>query len=265
MRRLAVVFALVAAAGCGGGEPSAKSVLEKTANKLDDVRSGSLGLDLTAATADGKEVGFSVTGRFSFEPGTPLPVLDMNHADVRGKDVTKTHVLSTGTEAFVRPQDDPAYYRLPEDALSGVGRRAALGGLRIEHWMLDPVLERGDDVDTIKAKLDAVNAMNDLAGIAASVGETRLLRRIEDKDAERLRSLTGDSTITVLTGRRDQLLRRIELTIRFAPSDPSLLPEPLRALTPVSMRMTFTLSSPNSPVKVAAPASARPYSDLPKG
>ena len=260
MRPLAALALVAVLGGCGGGDATATSVLARTADELAEVRSGRLDVSLVAKAGNGKGFGFTLAGPFAFEEGRPLPVLDVTYVQTAGDRSASTKVVSTGTAAYVVAGGTA--YRLPESALGSEKPSSALGGLRIDRWLVEPVLEEGAETDTIRARLDPVNALNDVAALAGSFGQSAAIPRVEGEDAERLRTTAKNSTVVVTTGHDDRLLRTVSLTVTLEAV--SSLPEPLRGLAPVTLTMTLTLSDPNRPVSVSPPATSRPYADLPR-
>jgi hypothetical protein len=64
-----------------------------------------------------------------------------------------------------------------------------------------------------------------------------------------------DATIDVYTGKDDRLMRKLDVSVNFAPAA-----EKVKNLVGASVRFTVEISDPNRPVTVQAPTNARPYS-----
>ncbi|HEX9968811.1 MAG TPA: hypothetical protein VGB03_01630 [Acidimicrobiales bacterium] len=260
MRRWALV-ALAAVAACGTGGGGASSVLEEATEKLAEVRSGELHLRVTASTlaADAREVGFDVKGPFALsDTAGGLPKVRFAYTDLLGAKSATTTFVSDGDRAFVEhggrttpvPEDDVAHLRGKADTK----KAAALGGLRLDEWADDP--EQSEDGGTVTAEVDAVAALNDVFGVAASVGADSgsTFPRIEGKDAERFRRAVRSSRMEVETA-GDNVLRALRLVIELAPpdADKERIQRLLGRFNGARLAVTLELDRVNQPVEVSAP------------
>jgi hypothetical protein len=267
VKRLAYLLAVLALAGCGGGgEESATDILSETADNLGEIRSGDLSLDLLFSANSGEQQGFRLEGPIALEDGKLLARVD--YTQIAGGNTANTTFISTGEQMFV--EVDGVAYELPpkleaevEEAtgdleVEGLGDRIELG-----NWMRDPKLSDGGDVggtdtDHISARLDVVNAINGLLEIAAGFGGLEAPPAVEGQAAEQLRRAVEAASIDVWTGKDDRLLRRLALSIEFAPE----VPGELQSVLGLAVDFELAISDPNKDVSVSAPEDVRPYSDL---
>jgi hypothetical protein len=274
MRLAAPFLVLLALAGCGGGGGGgggeAGEVLRETADKLGEIRSGDITLELTFAAKGLGRAGFSLDGPVDLD-SKPLPTAELQVTQFAGERTDEVVFLSTGQRAYVEVGGET--YELPpelqEEVRGAAGELEAEGGLgqiELDGWIVDPQLSDGPSVagaetDRITAGLDVVNVVNGLLDIAGELGGApQGAPRVEDENAERLRQSARNTRIVVLTGKEDRLLRRLELAIDFSPSAPDKVQRVLGA----GVRFLLEVRKPNSDVSVAEPEDARPYSELSK-
>jgi hypothetical protein len=271
MRR---VYFLVAAltlvlVGCGTKQ-SAQEALSETAANMGKIRSGDLSLELTFRPRGAGKTGFTLDGPFSFEE-EPLVAGRLDYTQLRGEQGSETATfVSTGQKAYVivRGQayelspDTSAQLRVASTQLSSSG----LGSLDVGRWFEDPTLEDGGEVggtetDLIRARLNVVEVVNTLVGIASQVrGES--VAPVTGDDADQLRGAVESAQAEIWSGKDDRLLRKLELNIHF---NAQQAPERIRNLIGVAVHFEVEIDDPNKDVAVEAPANALPYSDLGSG
>jgi outer membrane lipoprotein-sorting protein len=148
MRRIAaLVLAVCFLSGCGGGDEDAEDVLAQTADKLEEIESGMLGMRLvvTPKGEDGETVGFELRGPFALQGPGELPVARIAYTQIRGSERGTVTVVSTGRKAYVEVNDQ-AYELPPEQAeqLRQAGKELkegkGLGELGLDDWIKDPEL-----------------------------------------------------------------------------------------------------------------------------
>lgn len=262
MRRWALVLVAALSAACGTGGGGGSSVLKETTHKLAEVRSGDLHLRVTASTlaVDAKEVGFDVRGPFALsERAGGLPKVRFAYTDLLGATSATTTFLSDGDRAFVEqggrrvpvPDDAVAHLRGKADT----EKAAALGGLRLDRWATD--VDGPDDGGKVTAEVDSVAALNDVFGVAASVGADRggTFPRIEGEDADRFRRAVRSSRMEVETV-GDNVLRSMRLVIELSPpdADKERVRQLLGRFDGARLAVTLELDRVNQPVEISAPA-----------
>jgi hypothetical protein len=271
MRLAAPFLVLLALAGCGGGGGGggeAGEALRETADKLGEIRSGKITLELTFEAKGLGRAGFSLDGPVDLD-SKPLPTAELQVTQFAGERTDEVVFLSTGEKAYVEVGGET--YELPpelvEEVRGAAGELEAEGGLEqieLDGWIVDPQLSDGPAVagaatDRITAGLDVVNVVNGLLDIAGEFGGTpQDTPRVEDESAERLRQSARNPRIVVLTGKEDRLLRRLELAIDFSSS----APDDVQRILGTGVRFLLEVREPNSDVSVPEPEDARPYSEL---
>lgn len=255
MSRAGVAFAAVAVAAltaCGSPGSPAESALRDTAKNLGDIRSARLDLRMTAESAASEPVGFSLKGPFALPEKEGLPVADVEVTELRGKQSVTSSFVSTGTEAYV--VRDGRATKLAGDVSVG-GESGGLESLRIDGWLRDPEIADGSgDTERITAGLNVAAAFDDLGRLGERLGTSALagLRPLDDAAKAQLERSAKDSSIEVVTGKDDRLLRRLVLKVTLTAAGE--VPEGLRSLVPVTLTLSMDLAEVNQPVRVEPPA-----------
>lgn len=256
MKRIAGVVlacaALLTAAGCGGS--SAASAVSETTDNLAKIRSGVLDLKLLVTPRSGDAFGFELKGPFSLRPGK-LPVARIEYTQTaNGRSATATFV-SDGARAWVVANGTTTELSEQQAAsltTLGGNRDRGLAQFEVGRWLRDPqVADEGDSTERITGTLDVVAAANDLMGLAALAG--RDSTRIEGADADRLREATRDSSVEVVTGKDDRLLRRLALSADLGFDVPQSLEHTLGTTVGAKIEFLLAVDRPNTPVQVRGP------------
>lgn len=266
MGRTATALALagVLLAGCGGGS-AATSALEETESNLDGIRSGTLSMVLLASSTtapDGQGAGFEVEGPFAVgEEKGQLPVADLRYTRITGDERRTTRFVSTGTRAFVEvdgrltelDESQVADLRVGEDGSGG-----GLDGLSLRRWLEDPQLVPGPAIDgvateQVTGKADPVAILNDVIGLAEQFGTgAGSVMRLEGDAAERVRQAVAAAQAEVVTGKEDRLLRRADVSVDLAVTDPRVR-EALGELAGARLTLALEVTDLNRPVQVTVP------------
>ena len=280
MRRRLAGLVLVGLVGAGcGRESQGERALAATTEKLSDVRSGDLTMKLLASAAGapaGRGVGFELAGPFAVaEQKGRLPVAQLDYTRVTGATRRTTTFISTGADAYV--EIDGTTYRLApaqvadlratgDDEAGGGG----LEGLDLDEWIDDPQVAPGGAVDgvavdRVTGEVDAVEALNDVLGLASEFGATVEggPSRLEGDDAEQVRRAVRGTHLELLTGRSDRLLRHLRIDVSFGAEEERELARALGPLAGVRLSFELDVSRPNRRVTVKEPARARPASEIP--
>jgi hypothetical protein len=273
----AAVMAVVMLAGCGQASPPARA-LSTTTSRLSAIHSGELTMSLLGSNdgqAPGRGEGFELNGPFAVATSKGhLPVADLQFVRHIGAAVERTRFISTGSAAFLRL--DSGTYRLPEPQLSGLrargkaGHDAGLAGLDLDKWIVNPTMRAagtrdGQPVVRITGRLDPIRALNDMLTVASGLGasDPGVPTHLAGDAAVRVRRAVRTSSVEVVTGRNDHLLREVHVTIGLAVAEKDRLRTALGRLAGVRLTMQIDVAHPNEPVRVAAPADSRPASELP--
>ena len=262
-RLVAALVVALAVGGCGTPGSSPEDVLSETAANLGEIESGDLSLEVVV-TSGGQDVGFALDGPFALAKPGGLPVANVEYTQIAGPERATATFVSTGQEAFVVVGG--ATYELPdeqEDDLRGArGAGEALDELAIDDWIDEPELSDGGEVggadtDRIRARLDAVEAANDLLRLASQLGAD--VGPLAGKSREQLARAVESGTIEVFTGKDDRLLRRLVIEARLGADVPRELESALGDLAEARFRLEMTIADPNEPVTVDEPANAQPF------
>jgi hypothetical protein len=269
-RRLvaAAVAAALALGGCGGDDESAEDVVRATDERLGEIRSGELYLSFEVrARGAGVRgpVGARLAGPFALPEAGALPRARIRYTQLAGAREARGTLIATGRRAYVRIAGTT--YRLPasqEDALraAATGERGESGlaalGLDVAGWLERPRLAGGGDAtQRVTAELDVVALLED---VLPAVGDEGDAPRLDGEAARRLRRAVRRSSVVLVTGTDDRLLRRVAITADFE------LPPDLRALTggvaSGSLAFELRIARPNLTVRIADPRDALPASAL---
>lgn len=263
-RAAAVALAGLLFAACGGTSEAA-GALKETETRLDRIRSGTLSLVLKASSTTAAEsggAGFQVEGPFAVgEKKGSLPVADLRYTRITGAERRTTRFLSTGSRAFL--EVDGRLTELADAQLASLrvqeeGSGGGLEGLSLRQWLDDAKLAPGPAVDgaatdQITGKADAVAILNDVIGLTEQFGAgDGTMRKLEGDAADRVRRAVADARAEVITGREDRLLRRADVSVDLAVTDPRVR-DALGDLAGARLTMALEVTSLNSPVAVTVP------------
>ena len=263
MRKAVIVLAACALAACSQDEGS---TLAQTAERLAEIRSGELSLEVTITAADGSgTTGFTLDGAFSLpdEEGS-LPIADLTYVQIAGEEEGGGRFIATGESVYTELEGQ--VYELPQDQVDAFrvsGDENAPGvfeGLDLDAWISEPTTAESEGITTISGGLDVVTAMNDIFEIARRFGGAAP-GLLEGDEAGRVREAVRSATITVESGSEDGLLRRLAAAIDFGVRNDDLI-EALGPFAGVSFDLEMTIADPNGEVEVEEPADAIPLEDL---
>lgn len=262
MRHAAVLAAVCAAvAGCGGGSDQATKELRQTAQKLGSITSGTLLLRMIINPASGTKgrVGFQLQGPFALRKNA-LPVADITYTQYASTREASARFVSNGTTAYALangkrialPASAVAQLR---NATAGLGGNSGSGGgLRIDTWLDHPSVSGGGqvggaDTDHVSADLDVVNAANGLLGLLRSLG--RNAPTLTGRNADQLRKAVKSSSIDVWTGKKDKLLRKLDLKAHLGLDVPQELRRAFGETVGAKFEFLLAITNPNKPVHVS--------------
>jgi hypothetical protein len=260
LRRLALLAAVALLAGCGSSGPSASSVLKQTASNLGKIKSGTLDLRLLVTSpGQGTRFGFTLHGPFQLGK-TPLPILHVAYTQIAGNKQAAATLISDGHRGVAQSNGKT----LPlspsaQQALSAAAQQVQGGGtaaaLDISSWIEHPKLSGGgelggSDTDKVTADLNVVNATNSLIGFMRLAG--RDVHELTGADAKQLQQAVRSSSFVLYSGKKDRLLRKVEVAATFGFDLPKALKD---AFGVVGAKVEFELgvANPNKPVSVRLP------------
>ncbi len=147
----------------------------------------------------------------------------------------------------------------------GVGLRR----LDLAKWAVGPTVSDGGRLDgtpvqRVTGAVDVVKALSDIVAMAVEVGAApeEGLRPVDPASANRVKRAVRSSTLEVVTGKEDHLLRRLRMDIVFAAGDLEGLQQALGPLAGTRLHFELDLSGLNRRVEVADPVQVRPLSEL---
>ena len=243
--RLAAVAAVAALCGlaptaCGGEAPG--EVVARTQDNLARIRSGDLDARLVIAAEGPKRTGatgFELRGPFELARSAgDLPKARIAYTQIAGSRRATVTLVSTGERAYIEVRGKA--YELTSDQErqlreaggplgggSGSGAPGATaaptGSLDLAAWLREPDLSAGEriggaETDRVTGEVDVASVVTDVLGAAERLGVSGeavgggALRGAGD---ERLDRAVSASSIELLTGREDRLLRRLQLGIKL--------------------------------------------------
>ena len=271
-----VVAALLVVAGCG--HDTKRDPVADAGASLSRVQRGTLHLRLDLGAGDPAQparVGFEMDGQFDLAPaGASLPVVDLTTTNLGAPTDRPVQFVSTGHDAYV--VRDGVGYELSPDALAPLrldGASSSITGIDLRGWAIDPAPQpatttsAGEAVDRITGGVDPVAALNGIVDFAGQLGggaDTSL--RIAPTDAGRIHSAVRSSSLEVLVGHDDHLMRGLTAHVEFAApeatSSGGAVVQALNKLGRVTLTIELRIEHPNTAVAVTTPAQVRPFSDL---
>jgi len=225
--------ALALLAGCGSDDDSPLADVQRS---LEDVRSGTMFLELGATTEGSDPVGFSVEGPFELDAGGDVPQLDLRY----------TRLLA-GEEEVVRVRADGETVTIEEDGETKEVPPSRLGALRLdegpagfdgfdlEAWIRDPVTEEDGGATTITGELVVPRMLQDLSRIAAETAGVDPGVGLSDDDAEALADRIRSSSITVVAD--DERFRSLDAQVGFGREVPARLQKALGPYAGAALRL----------------------------
>ena len=291
-RRLAAVAAVAALCGlaptaCGGEAPG--EVVARTQDNLARIRSGDLDARLVIAAEGPKRTGatgFELRGPFELARSAgDLPKARIAYTQIAGSRRATVTLVSTGERAYIEVRGKA--YELTSDqerqlreeggplgggSGSGTGGATAspTGSLDLAAWLREPDLSAGEriggaETDRVTGEVDVARVVTDVLGAAERLGVSGeavgggALRGAGD---ERLDRALAASSIELLTGREDRLLRRLQLGVKLDAKAAAGDGASLGDVEAVRVDLELAIERPNTPVRVDAPRDARPASEL---
>ncbi len=255
-RRWAALLAGVAllGAGCGGGGPDAQDVLEQTASNLGRIQGGTLGMKLLVTPQDGSPpFGFELHGPFRLRRAG-LPVTRMAYTQIANGHRATATLVSDGAHAYVesagrRQELSADQARTLEQAGSQLRSAGGAGRLAIGSWIKDAKASDGGrvggaDTDKVTAQLDVVEAVDGLLSFARLSG--RDVRQLSAADKKRLEDAVRSTSFVLYSGKKDRLLRKLDMTVDLGFDVPPDLKAALGNLVGAKAELELDVSNPRT-------------------
>jgi hypothetical protein len=243
-RGLPLILAALALAGCGGkGE---RGVVAKTADKIGQIRSGTLHVELLVTPHAPKATtpfGYKLDGPFAFGD---KPTAKVRYTQIaNGKEGTATLVLD-GSGGSVITETGA---RRPMSAAQVASLRAQMravhsgGVLNIDDWVKSAHTTScsgaSAGVRCVSGDLDPVKLVNGLAGLA---GPGFVVSGAEEKQ---LRDAMRSATYYLATGKQDSLLRDLRVNADLGLNVPQSLSSALGSLVGATFEFRLAVDRPN--------------------
>jgi hypothetical protein len=288
-RCLAAVLLLcsaLAVAACDGGgndKEDVQDLLDRAFRQ--EIDSADLKIDAQIQVKGGsratdRPVHIRATGPFSGNEGK-LPSVDLAlEIGNDGGQTVQTGFLSTGDRAFVKFQD--VYYEQPKSAVRKAnqslrrnqGRRSSLSSLGLDprSWLAD-AKEEGEErvagvtVKHVSGTLDVSALMSDLnafvdrsgSAIGGATGQ-EAPQPLTSQDIEKITRVVKNPSFDVYVGKDDDIVRRVSGRLEIT------VPRRDRAgvggIEGGSFEFSIEFRKVNNPMKIVAPAKARPLEEL---
>ncbi|MDQ6648973.1 MAG: hypothetical protein M3Z02_02450 [Actinomycetota bacterium] len=249
--------------GCGSGSGSG-TVLQSVSRQLGDVHSAKLDLTLAAHTAgqgDARDVGFTVAGPFSLPPDGGLPTADLTYTQLRGSAAPQiVRVVSTGSAVYAG--QGGKLKRLPQsqaDLLKQPAATNGLGRLHVDRWVTGAKRSDGPDdgsekTDQVTGRFDLGAFLSDLNALVGSGSDDPLgVSKLTPEQLKQLNATVTSSSATVVSGRRDHVLRSLQGRADLGKANGNVGPA-LAGLLPLTLSIRLKLTDVGKPVTVSAPA-----------
>jgi predicted small lipoprotein YifL len=217
------VVAVLTLAACGKVGPSGAAKAEDpvTATQARLAKTEKADLDLRLVAAD--NVGFELKGPFAAPTKDgALPVAKLTMTRLLGDTTQESTFVADGTAAYVETTGGQKV-ELTGNQLSSLRATTAkgaadLGGLHLDKWFATRDTKVNGDTTVVTGELDAAAAVNDVFGLAGSLGTTAS-NRLTGDDADRLRKLVQSSRVELVTTTKSYRLRSLHWDVRFAAKD----------------------------------------------
>jgi hypothetical protein len=245
--RIAPVIAVsLLLAGCGSGE--AKKAVAQTATNLHEIHSGDLDVKLLVTpkgSTGAQPYGFELKGPFAI--GSSF-YADVDYTQIANGKRGPAHLKVQNRSGTI--ESNGTTHTLTSSEL-GVLRLAATqatgsGGsfLPVQNWVENGKLSGCGANDCVTGGLDVVRATNDLLAFGRALG--RDLPTIEGANADRLKKSARSATFSLVTGKKDRLLRDLTLHIDLGLDVPKTLQAALGSLVGATFDFEFKLDRPNA-------------------
>jgi hypothetical protein len=285
---LATTLVACGGGGGGGGEDPNKVLDQTFSSSIPPVKSGDLGLKLTAK-ASGKQAGnlnLELSGPFESQGVGKAQKLDVRvkvDASGQGQNISfDGGLISTGTAAFVNYKGSD--YQAPpslldqfqsvtqaQAALQGqnqaVQRLLQVLGIKDPKSLLTNLKNEGDadvegtstnhisgDLDVNKTVDTLKSALRSASAIAALGGSTTQLPSLQQLD--QFKSAIKRAHFDLYSGKDDHILRRLTVVVSIEP--------PSGSIDKIDVDFDYSVGKVNEPQTIEAPSNAKPFSELVK-
>jgi hypothetical protein len=239
-------------AGCGDSG-AAKKAVAQTATNLRNVHSGDLSVKLLVTPK-----GSGNTTPYGFELHGPFVLgskffADMTYTQIANGKQATAHLKAQNGSGTV--ESNGKTHALTSTELADLQRAAAQttgsGGsfLPVQNWVQHGKLGGCGANDCVTGGLDVVRATNDLLAFGRALG--RDLPTIKGTDADRLKKAARSGTFSLVTGKKDRLLRDLTIHVDLGLDVPKTLQAALGSTVGATFDLDFKIDRANA---VSAPS-----------
>jgi hypothetical protein len=279
---LAAALLGVAVAGCGGGsEGDAKALLKRAFSE--SISSANVTIDVSAKI-DGvpqlsQPVRLKLGGPYKTNGPKTLPSLNWDVSVSGGGQTFSAGVISTGDRAFVNFQG--TNYEVGQATMAQLKQAAASGGTGGSRslkqfgvdplsWVKDASEEGESDVAGVKTKhvsagIDVGKLFADLNKVVSkaggAVGSARP-QQLTPQIIDSIKKVVHDPKFDAYVGKDDDKIRRVSVSLQF--TVPQQAQASARGVKGGNVTLTVEFAGVGEPQTIAAPAGAKPLSELGK-
>jgi hypothetical protein len=281
-----LLVALLAVAGCGGGDAADSStdvdeLLEDTFSGGKAIESGRLDLSLGIESDTGQPVTVELTGPFKSQGAGRVPQVDLDASLEGGGQSIQAGVTATEDQAFVSYGDDTyaiagpvfqqfkaGYEEAAKDSSGEKGQSLASLGIDPRRWLTNAENageSKVGDTDTIKitGDVDVRKLLEDVDGALERVralgvgGSGRIPERLTDEEKRQTEEAIDRLSVEIHTGADDRILRRMVIALGLK------APEGTESgAQSVDVRLDLQLLEVNEDQDIEAPENAKPFDEL---
>ena len=279
---LLVAVAALLVAGCGGSDndPAAVSLVKSAFSR--SIGSANVQVDVSADLQGGQSVSgpvsLKLSGPYKSNGSTKLPAFDWNVAAAGGGANFDGRLTSTGEDVFLTFQGQTydvgrANVARYNQALTQTGtqNRKSLKDFGIDPatWVKDAKQEgtanvAGTQTTHVSASIDFDKLLQDLNALAKNAGATtgaaRSVPQLTAKDRKQFTDAVKSSSFDVYVGKADGKVHRLALSVRF--EVPKKNQSRANGVKGGTLSFSVQFSNVGAPVKITAPTSTAPLSDL---
>jgi hypothetical protein len=272
----------VAVAGCGGGsEKDAKALLKRAFSE--SIPSANVTIDISAKI-DGvpqlsQPIRLKLGGPFKSNGPKTIPSLNWDVSVSGGGQTFSAGLISTGDRAFVNFQG--TNYEVGQDTMAQLKQAAASSGTSgsrsLRQFGVDPLAwvkdasEEGDSnvagvatkhvsagIDVAKLFADLNKVVSKAGGAVGSARPQQLTPQVIDS----IKKVVHDPKFDVYVGKDDDKIRRASVSLQF--TVPQQVQASARGVKGGNVTLSVEFAGVGEPQTIAAPANARPISELSK-
>lgn len=268
--------------GCGGGgEKDAKALLKRAFSE--SIPSANVTIDFSAKVEGvpqlSQPIRLKLGGPYKSNGRGRLPSLNWDISVSGGGQTFSAGLISTGDRGFVNFQG--TNYEVGQTTMAQLQQAASSGGTSgsrsLKQFGVDPLAwvrdasEEGDSnvagVTTkhVSAGIDVGRLFTDLNKIVSkaggAVGSVRP-QQLTPQVIDSIKKVVHDPKFDAYVGKKDGKLRRLALSLRF--DVPERSQATLRGLKGGTVTLSVEFAAVGEPQTIAAPAGARPISELTK-